>query len=127
MNTDLFIARVHEGCSQLDVEAVHEHTLITLDTLCEQLPQEQAEHMAGQLPDEIAEAVRAGGNRADTSGVPMTLDEFYDKLMFRTELGTEDVRDLARSVVRTLEQALSDGEADKTIANLPGELSQLAR
>jgi uncharacterized protein (DUF2267 family) len=125
MNTDRFIAEVHNGCPQIDVDALHQHTLIALDTLCEHLPKGQAREMAEQLPDEIGDAVAAGGDRSDTTDVPISLEEFYSKLMFRTELHEEDVQALARAVVRTLETALSDGEAKNVALDLPGELDQL--
>ncbi|MBS63419.1 DUF2267 domain-containing protein [Salinisphaera sp.] len=125
MQTDRFIAQVYDGCPQLDPDVVHQSTLITLDALCEHLPKGQTKDMASQLPDEIAEAVIAGGNRAETSDVPVSLEEFYYKLMFRTELGEADAKTLARNVARTLNDALSEGEAKNTALDLPGELADL--
>ena len=125
MQTDRFIAQVYDACPQLDPEVAHQGTLIALDTLCEHLPVGQTRDMAAQLPDEIAEAVQAGGERADTSDVPISLAAFDEKLMFRTELGEDDTRALARAVARTLNQALSEGEARDAALDLPGELEQL--
>ena len=45
--------------------------------------------------------------------------------MFRTELEEADARMLARSVARTLDHALSEGEAKNTELDLPGELADL--
>ncbi|MGB7754851.1 MAG: DUF2267 domain-containing protein [Salinisphaera sp.] len=125
MQTDRFIAHVYEDCPQLAPDVVHQCTLITLDSLCEQLPKDQSKRMAEQLPDEIADAIRAGGDRADTSYVPISLDEFYGKVEFRTELPGEDTRQLVASVIRTLEKALDDGEAEAVALDLPSELDQL--
>ncbi|WP_353221760.1 DUF2267 domain-containing protein [Salinisphaera sp. C84B14] len=125
MQTDRFIARVYEGCPQLDPDVAHQSTLIALDALCEHLPKGQTQDMAAQLPDEIADAVIAGGNRAETTDVPVSLEEFYYKLMFRTELEEADAKMLARSVARTLNHALSEGEAKNTELDLPGELADL--
>jgi len=125
MQTDRFIARVYEACPQLDPDVVHQGTLITLDTLCEHLPKAQTKEMASQLPDEIASAVTAGGNRADTTDVPISLEEFYSKLMFRAELEKADVTALANAVGRTLDEALSEGEAKGAALDLPGELERL--
>ena len=125
MQTDRFIARVYDACPQLDPDVVHQGTLITLDTLCEHLPKGQTKEMASQLPDEISDAVIAGGNRSETTDVPISLEEFYSKLMFRAELEQADVEALARAVARTLNDALSEGEAKNTALDLPGELSDL--
>ncbi|MES1941094.1 hypothetical protein T5B8_12673 [Salinisphaera sp. T5B8] len=125
MQTDRFIAQVYDACPQLDPDVVHQGTLITLDTLCEHLPKGQAKEMASQLPDEIADAVIAGGNRADTTDVPISLEAFYSKLMFRAELEQADAQALARAVASTLNDALSQGEADNTAFDLPGELENL--
>lgn len=125
MQTDRFIANVYEACPQLAPDVVHQCTLITLDSLCEQLPKDQTRRMAEQLPDEIADAIRSGGERADTSYVPISLDEFYGKVEFRTELSSEDTRQLVGGVIRTLEKALSDGEAEGVALDLPSELDQL--
>lgn len=125
MNTDRFIAQVRENCPQLDVDVVHEQTLVTLDTLCEQLPKDQTKRMAAQLPDEIASAVTAGGDRGETTDVPIALADFYSKLMFRTELNETDVKALAQAVAQALEKALSDGEVEALALDLPSELDQL--
>lgn len=125
MQTDRFIAKVYDACPQLDPDVVHQGTLISLDTLCEHLPKGQAKEMAAQLPDEIADAVMAGGNRADTTDVPISLEAFYSKLMFRAELEQADVEALAHGVARTLNEALSEGEAKDAALDLPGELSEL--
>lgn len=125
MQTDRFIAHVYEACPQLDPDVAHQGTLITLDTLCEHLPADQTREMAAQLPEEIAEAVEGGGKRADTTDVPISLEALYDKLMFRTELSEDDTRALARAVARTLDRALSEGEAKDVALDLPGELEQL--
>ena len=74
MQTDRFIAHVYEGCPQLDPDVAHQSTLIALDALCEHLPKGQTQDMAAQLPDEIADAVIAGGNRAETTDVPVSLE-----------------------------------------------------
>ncbi|MES1935112.1 DUF2267 domain-containing protein [Salinisphaera hydrothermalis] len=125
MQTDRFIAHVYEDCPQLAPDVVHQCTLITLDSLCEQLPKDQTTRMAEQLPDEIADAIRAGGDRADTSYVPISLDEFYGKVAFRTELPSQDTQQLVASVIRTLDKALSDGESEAVALDLPSELDQL--
>ena len=125
MHTDRFIARVYDACPQLDPDVVHQSTLITLDALCEHLPKGQTQDMAAQLPDEIAQAVAAGGNRADTTDVPISLEDFHSKLMFRAELEPADVQALASAVTRTLDAALSEGEARQAALELPGELAQL--
>lgn len=125
MQTDRFIAHVYEACPQLAPDVVHQCTLITLDSLCEQLPAGQTSRMAEQLPDEIADAVRAGGDRSETSYVPISLDEFYGQIEFRTELSDEDARTLVPAVINTLKKALSEGEAEGAALDLPGELGQL--
>ena len=125
MQTDRFIAHVYEDCPQLAPDVVHQCTLITLDSLCEQLPKDQSKRMAEQLPDEIADAIRAGGDRAGTSYVPISLEEFYGKVEFRTELPGDDTRQLVASVIRTLDKALSDGESEAVALDLPSELDQL--
>ncbi|WP_423822558.1 DUF2267 domain-containing protein [Salinisphaera sp. SPP-AMP-43] len=125
MQTDQFVAHVYESCPQLAPDVVHQCTLITLDSLCEQLPKDQTKRMAEQLPDEIADAVRAGGDRAETSYVPISLDEFYGKICFRTELDMEDAQQLVSGVVSALEKALDDGEVEGVKLDLPSELDQL--
>ena len=125
MKTDRFIALVYNDCPELNPDTVHQATLITLDTLCEHLPAGQARDMASQLPDEIADAVQGGGDRADTTDVPIELEAFYDKLMFRTELDEGQTRTLAHSIARTLAEALSEGETGQAALELPPQLDKL--
>ncbi|WP_184947195.1 DUF2267 domain-containing protein [Salinisphaera orenii] len=125
MQTDRFIAHVNHACPSLDADVAHEVTLITLETLCEQLPLDQAKRLAAQLPQELTEAVEAGGDRGETSDVPITLAEFYSKLMFRTELEEDTTRRVAQAVASALRQAVSDGEISDVALDLPSELDQL--
>ncbi|WP_348761719.1 DUF2267 domain-containing protein [uncultured Salinisphaera sp.] len=90
MQTDRFLAHVYNACPQLDPDVIHQCTLIVVDALCEQLPAEQARRMASQLPEEIGEAAANGSERSDTSAVPVSLDDFFAKIEFRTELTAKD-------------------------------------
>lgn len=125
MQTDQFIAHVNRACPDLDADVAHQATLITLETLCEQLPLNQAKRMASQLPGELTQAVEAGGDRGETSDVPISLTEFYSKLMFRTELSEDTTRRVAKAVAQALQQAVSDGEISDVALDLPPELDQL--
>ncbi len=125
MQTDRFLAHIYNECPQLDPDVVHECTLIVIDALCEQMPAEQTRRMASQLPEEIGEAAADGAKRSDTSGVPISLDYFYGKIEFRTELGHDDTRQFVKAVIQTLNAALSDSEEGQAVLALPSELDQL--
>lgn len=125
MQTDRFIAHIYNACPQLDPDAIHEASLIVIDSLSEQLPAEQARRMASQLPDEIADAVANGAERSDASARPISLASFYDKVGFRTELEGKDLEALTKATVQTLNQVLSDGEQADVALELPAELDRL--
>ncbi len=125
MQTDRFLAHIYNECPQLDPDVVHECTLIVIDALCEQLPAEQARRMASQLPEEIGEAAENGSARSDTSAVPISLEDFYGKVQFRTELSNEDTQPFVKAVLQTLNTAMSDSEKGQVVLELPSELDQL--
>ncbi|AWN14782.1 DUF2267 domain-containing protein [Salinisphaera sp. LB1] len=127
MQSENLTATVHSSCPELDAARVAQCTLITLDALGEHLSADTGTHIASGLPNEAAAALRSGARRPDTSGEPIKLAEFLDKVRARTELPPEQADSLTYAVAITLAQGLDAARLKQLRDELPWELDRLFR
>lgn len=127
MQTETLTAAIHNSCPELDATRVAQCTLITLDALGEHLSDEAGARVASGLPHEAAGALRSGARRQDTTGKPVKIGVFLDKVRTRTELPPEQADSLTYAVAITLAHMLDEGRLQLLRDQLPSELDRLFR
>ncbi|MEW6159780.1 MAG: DUF2267 domain-containing protein [Verrucomicrobiota bacterium] len=94
----------------------------TLETLAERLDAGEAKDLASQLPEEIGIYLRkdfgAKGERFD-------LNEFFSRVSLREQMDLPVAVYHARVVIEVLQEAVSPGEINDVIQQLPPEFSSL--
>jgi uncharacterized protein (DUF2267 family) len=95
----------------------------TLQTLGERITGGEARDLAAQLPKELQDALASAPEEAE----PFGLDEFIRRVSERARVAQADARDGITAVFQTLEDAVSFGEFDDVMAQLPDEFGALAK
>ena len=95
----------------------------TLETLSERLTGGEANDLAAQLPEELKAPLRQSAQE----GERFSLEEFYNRVAEREGVDVETARNDASAVMRVLREAVSPGELDDVMAQLPAEFNALFR
>jgi uncharacterized protein (DUF2267 family) len=99
-------------------------TTATLATLGERLKGNEPFHLGAQLPPDLADAIATEG-----PGERFGIEEFYRRVAVREGSRYSDgmVREHARAVMTTLASAVTPGEWEDVLAQLPKEYGELLR
>ncbi|HEY0453386.1 DUF2267 domain-containing protein [Actinophytocola sp.] len=97
-------------------------TRATLATLADRLSAGEARHLALRVPEPLGESLGARTGSAQKFG----LDEFVRRVSAHTGLTVREATDGVRAVLATLREALGDEQFDHVMAQLPGEVRELA-
>jgi uncharacterized protein (DUF2267 family) len=115
MTYDEFIDAVAE-LGQLSREEAEEVTHATLQTLAERITGGEADDVASQLPKRLKDALLTTNEQAEPCG----LEEFKRRVSERSA-GIDDTTHAIRAVMTTLREALTGGEFDDVMDQLPVE------
>jgi uncharacterized protein (DUF2267 family) len=115
-----FIKRVKERAGVSSEAEALKAIEATLTVLSERLAGNQPENLAAQLPAEFKPFLQSPG-RAESFDV----ETFFNRVAKRESLPSEQAAKQARSVMATLAEAVSGGEAADIMAQLPVEYSVL--
>lgn len=121
MDYQTFIRNICEasGGSEQQAERVaHE----TLRVLAGRLDEGEANDLAAQLPQELADTVKGAAPRLDK----VSLEQFYQRVS--AAAGVDDRAEAeryARAVIGTMSEAVTQGELRDVFAQLPGEYHDL--
>ena len=120
MQYNEFIGHVQDrarlGTQGEAVRAVH----ATLETLGERIVEDEARHLASQLPQEIGAYLR----QADTTD-RFSLDEFFQRVAKREDVDLPDATHHARAVISVLTEAVTPNQIDDVRGQLPDEFGPL--
>ena len=94
----------------------------TLSTLSERLTLEEAKDLAAQLPNEIGACLSIS---PVMHAQRLSLDEFFYRVATREKAHPPDAIYHARVVMEVVSEAVSGGEIQKVLAQLPDEFSTL--
>lgn len=108
--------RARLGSSGETVRAIH----ATLETLGERISEDEARHIAAQLPHEIGPYLE----QADKTE-SFELDEFFQRVAKKENVDYPDSVYHARVVIDVLLEAITPDQADHLRAQLPGEYEEL--
>ncbi|MCW2996768.1 MAG: hypothetical protein JWN65_317 [Solirubrobacterales bacterium] len=122
MQYDEFITKVAEraGTRQKQAEAL---TRATLQTLGERVTGGEAQDLAAQLPQPLKAAVP---QRPTGTAEPFDLNEFERRVAERAGVAEGEDEAGIRAVFQTLREAVSPGEFDDVLAQLPADVRSLA-
>jgi uncharacterized protein (DUF2267 family) len=94
-----------------------------LETLGQRLPNDEARHLAAQLPEELKDTLHP-----TTPDVKkLTADEFLNRFARLADLSSEQASDMAKAVWQALEESVSAGELDDVRATLPEDVAAAFR
>ncbi len=122
MNFDEFIGQVQHRARLSSREHAERATRAVLETLAQRLSGGEPKNLASQLPPEIGryllEPTAGAGKRFGAR-------DFYDLVALREGIDMQDAAYHVRAVASVLHEAVSAGEWEKMLAQLPDDLDQL--
>ena len=123
-----FIQRVEEEIDATqpatDTQRAAENAITaTLETLSERLTGGEANDLAAQLPRELQAPLQRTAEEAED----FSLEEFYGRVAEREEVDIQTARQDASAVITVLGLALTPGQLDDVMAQLPEEFNALFR
>jgi uncharacterized protein (DUF2267 family) len=127
MQYDEFIQRIQEYAGVDDSEQAVRVTEAVLGTLGERLYRTEQSQLAAQLPRGIREFLTAEQTQETTRGQVERygLEEFYNRVSARADIGYPHAVKLARGVMGVLQEAVSAGEIEQIKQELPDEYDKL--
>src|SRR3954453_10661583 len=93
----------------------------TLRTLADRISGGEAQDLASQLPSRLQADLRPAREEAEAFGV----DEFVRRVAQRSDVGPEEARTGAAAVLTTVREAVTAGEFDDVLSQLPQEYREL--
>jgi uncharacterized protein (DUF2267 family) len=125
MTNEIFLRTVQAKIGQIDREEARRATAAVFHALRDRLTPVEAEQLAAQLPGPLQTLWRAGeGPRRKP--VRIRRDEFYRRVAAEAGGVTRrDAREYTLGVFATLKDAISEGEADDALAQLPKDLKSV--
>jgi uncharacterized protein (DUF2267 family) len=123
-----FLQRVEEqiGASEPATQtqcAAEQAITATLETLSERLTGGEANDLAAQLPEELKAPLERSAEEAEG----FSLEEFYGRVAEREGVDIETARNDASAVMSVLRVAVTPGQLDDLMAQLPSEFNVLFR
>ena len=127
MRYDEFIDQIQQRTRLESRDKVLQITRATLETLGERVYRSTLDDLAAQLPDKLKEIIRA---RTHPEMTPQdvdrySLDEFYNRVNARADLGTFETAEETKAVIAIFRKAVTAGEGAELRAELPEEFDQL--
>ncbi len=86
-----------------------------LETLGQRLPNDEARHLAAQLPEELKDTLHPTAPDIKK----LSADQFLTRFARLADLSNEQASDMATAVWQALEQSVSAGELEDVRATLP--------
>ncbi|URM89149.1 DUF2267 domain-containing protein [Streptomyces sp. MRC013] len=124
MRHDEFLARVRERGEYRDQEEAAQITRAVLEVLGHRITPGEASDLAAQLPGDLGDVLTADageGRPTDRFGI----EEFYRRVGERTGARPRTAQWDASAVLSTLADAVSGGELNQVISQLPSSYAVL--
>ena len=123
-----FLQRVQEQINATEPatqtqRAAEQAITATLQTLSERLTGGEATDLAAQLPEELKAPLQRSAEEAER----FSLEEFYERVAEREGVDVETARNDASAVMSVLRVAVTPGQLDDLMAQLPSEFNVLFR
>jgi uncharacterized protein (DUF2267 family) len=115
-----FLARVAERAGLADRAEAERTAIAVLQELCDRITGDEAWDLLAQLPAQVKTAVIIS-----PSALPLSAEEFVDRVARALELPPEEARTRVRAVFGTLREAVTWGELEDVLAQLDPEYADL--
>jgi uncharacterized protein (DUF2267 family) len=96
-------------------------TEAVLETLAERISGGEARDLAAQLPGPLQRPLQDAAEPAE----PFELDEFVGRVADRADLEPEEALEATRAVLATVREAVTGGEFEDVLSQLPREFTDL--
>jgi uncharacterized protein (DUF2267 family) len=122
MKDEELISAIRKNSDLDDVERIKEAARATLSVLGQRVSGEEPRHLGAQLPPTFGEMLPNEGG-----GESFDLDEFYRRVAEMEGHGcsNQDARRHAKAVVAAVKSAVTPGEFDDLVSQLPSEYGEL--
>ena len=120
MKTEKFLDQVNERAGLASPDEVRRVVEGALETLGERLEKTEREKLAAQLPEPLRKLLL---KRHVTERY--SLEEFYNRISARADVGYPEAVAGTRAVMAVLKEAVSRGEIDHILAQLPDDYEEL--
>jgi uncharacterized protein (DUF2267 family) len=117
---DEFITKVQERAGIDDRREAERLTIEVLQELIDRLTGDEAHDLLSQLSGELHRAVIVS-----PSPIPITYDEFVDRIAAELEMSRAEARERIRAVFAALREAVSWGEFQDVLEQLDPEYADL--
>jgi uncharacterized protein (DUF2267 family) len=125
MTTHQFYREVMASGDVPSREAARRATAAVFHALRDRLQPTEADHAAAQLPVELQRIWHAG-EAAVRAPARLHREKFYERVRGETGLARiADARSATRAVFRALDVALTPGESEDVVSQLPGDLKDV--
>jgi uncharacterized protein (DUF2267 family) len=108
-----FIRRVDDRAAIGDRFEAERTAVVVLQDLCDQLTGKEANDLLSQLPATFRELIAVS-----PSALPLTLDEFVERVARELEVTPDEARSRIRAVFATLREAITLGELRDVVEEL---------
>jgi uncharacterized protein (DUF2267 family) len=115
-----FVDRVAEHAGLTEQGEAERTTVAVLQELSDRITGDEAWDLFAQLPAQLKEAVIIS-----PSALPLTAEEFVERVARELELSPEEARNRVRAVFGTLREAVTWGELEDVLAQLDPEYADL--
>ena len=115
-----FLSRVEDQAG-LDTDDADQAVVATITTLAERISEEEAADLASQLPSELKPQFDGASADAEIFG----LREFLRRVAERASITEDKARESAEAVMATLREAISGGEFEDILLQLPDDYLEL--
>jgi uncharacterized protein (DUF2267 family) len=116
MEYDEFLGSIEERAGTGDREDAERTAIAVLETLCDRLTGEEADQLLAQLPARLKQTVTVA-----RGPMPLSRDEFVQRVSRRLGIQPEEALDRIRSVFATIREAVSRGELEDVVLQLEPE------
>ncbi len=111
-----------EDQAGLDTEGAEQALAATLTTLAERISEEEAKDLASQLPGEVKPQLKG----SVSGGEVFSANEFIKRVADREGgVTTEEARSHAEAVLASIREAISGGEFEDILLQLPDDYLEL--
>lgn len=127
MQQDEFLAKVQNYGGLDDQEEALRMTEIFLATLGEWLYRTEERKLSAQLPKQFQDFVYRQQDPEQTRGdtVHLPPEDFYNRIKGRANLSYQEAVRISKAVARVLEEAVSPGEIEDVLEELPHGFKEL--
>jgi uncharacterized protein (DUF2267 family) len=117
---DAIVDRVAERADLPDRVEAERTAVAVLQELCDRITGDEAWDLLAQLPAQLKTALIIS-----PSALPLSVDEFVERVARELEISPEEARPRVRAVFGTLREAVTWGELEDVLAQLDPEYADL--